>query len=546
MAAMSSSPSGRWLQGPVSDVVLGGGLLYIPILMMLFWAGPEPRAAMPFLLVPLLLLIGGNAHVGATLLRVYERPEDRRAYSFFTVWVTLAIALVCSTAFVYPLMGSIVITFYLTIVPWHFTGQNYGVALVLLGRQGVEIDAGTKRVIHLAFVLPFVTWILALHGAEPAAVEYAPLWSIGTQYRFISVGIPGVIQGPAIFLAILGYLWVLGECFLRLRGRVTGRQVLPGATVFLSQGLWFTAPVVAKILVAPEHLGPFSPSAASFTFIWVSLMHGVQYLWITAYYVKKERPGTKTASFLARSLFMGTAIYGIPVLILAPALAGRVSFDGGLELMLAAALNIHHIVLDGAIWKLRNSRISQILIRGSGGAAPTAATGGFPWIRTAVLASGVVGVAFTLWSAAESHYGLKLASARGDVERVAAAVQRMSFMGRDEADHRARLGFLLGEKGDDAAAISEFERSLAIQPSPSAWINLGALRERNGDLQAALVAYEAALALDPDDVAALHYAGRVLLRSGRTDQARALLERAVVLAPDRPDIREMLAEATPG
>jgi len=501
---------------------------------------------MPFFLIPLLLLIGGNAHVGATLLRVYERPEDRRAYSFFTVWVTLAIALVCSTSFFYPVMGSIVITFYLTIVPWHFTGQNYGVALVLLRRQQIEIDAGLKRVIHLAFVLPFVLWILALHGASPAAVEYAPLSAAGTHYRFISVGIPGVIQGPAIMLGILAYLWVLGECFLRLRGRGTFREILPGASVFLSQGLWFTAPVVAKILVAPEHLGPFAPSAASFTFIWVSLMHGVQYLWITAYYVKKERPGTRTSSFLARSLLMGTAIYGIPVVLLAPALAGRVTFDGGLELMLAAALNIHHIVLDSAIWKLRNSRISQILIRGSGDAAPAAVSRSFPWIRTVVLASGIVGVTFTLWGAAERRYGIRLATARGDVDRVETAVRRMSWMGRDEATNHEQLGFMLGEKGDHEAAIAEFERSLAIQPSVTAWTNIGALRERQGDLEAALVAYQAALALDPDDVAALHYAGRVLLRSGRANQARRLLERAAALAPDRLEIREMLAEATPG
>jgi hypothetical protein len=543
MAATTTAPSNKWLQGPVSDVVLGGGLLYIPILLLLFAAGPNPRESMPFLLVPLLLLIGGNAHVGATLLRLYERPEDRRAYSFFTIYVTIAIAILCSTSFFVPGMGSFIITFYLTIVPWHFTGQNYGVALVLLHRQGVEIDAGTKRVIHLAFVLPFVLWILALHGAEPAAVEYAPLSASGTHFQFISVGIPAMIQGPAVMITILAYLWVLGECFLRMRRIGTARQLLPGVTVFLSQGLWFTAPVVAKVLVAPENLGPFAPSAASFTFIWISLIHGVQYLWMTAYYVKKERPGTKTVPFLARSLLMGTALYGIPVVLLAPALAGRVTFDGGLQLMLAAALNIHHIVLDSAIWKLRNARIAKILIRGADASAPVTARRRVPWIRAAVLASGVVGVVFTLWGEAERRYGIQVASARGDVERMETAVRRMRWMGRDNPHTRTQLGFMLGERGDEAGALAEFERSIALEPNATAWTNIGALRERSGDIEAALVAYDSALALDPDDVAALHYAGRVLLLTGRPERARPLLERAASLAPDRIDIRDMLEEA---
>jgi tetratricopeptide (TPR) repeat protein len=274
-------------------------------------------------------------------------------------------------------------------------------------------------------------------------------------------------------------------------------------------------------------------------------MHGVQYLWITAYYVKKERPGSRTAPFLARSLLMGSALYGLPVVVLAPVLAGRVTFDGGLELMLAAALNIHHIVLDSAIWKLRNAKNTQILIRG-GESAIVPEAGRFPWVRTLVFASGIAGVVFTLWGDTEKRYGIRLASNRGDVERVEAAVRRMRWMGRDNANTRAQLGYMFGERGDEDRALAEFERSLALKPNATAWTNIGALRERRGEIEAALVAYDSAIALDPNDVAALHYAGRAFLRTGQPDRARPLLERAAELAPDRVDIREMLAEAARG
>jgi hypothetical protein len=513
---------------------------------MLLLLGSDARASMPFLLVPILLLLGGNAHVGATLLRVYERPEDRRAYSFFSVWVTLAIAILCAVSFFVSGVGSIVITFYLTIVPWHFTGQNYGVALVLLRRHGVDIDPALKRYIYASFVLPFVLWILALHGAEPAAVEYAPLNAQGTHFGFISIGIPGVIQGPAIMLGILAYLWVLGECFLRMRRLGNPRALLPSVGVFVSQGRWFAVPVIAKLLVAPQNLGPFGAQSASFTFIWISLMHGLQYLWITNYYVKKERPGSTAPKFLARSLLMGTALYGIPVIVLAPLLAGRVSFDGGLELMLAAALNIHHIVLDSAIWKLRNARVARILIRGADTVPAAVAPQRLHWVRAVVLVSGVFGVTFALWGASERRYGIQVAAERGDVERLETAVRRMSWMGRDSATTRSQLGFLLGERGDSVRAIEEFERSIAIEPNAVAWTNIGALQERDGNLEAALSAYESALALDPDDLSALHYAARALIKTGHSDRARPLLERALTLAPGRTDIREMLVEAAQG
>jgi tetratricopeptide (TPR) repeat protein len=316
--------------------------------------------------------------------------------------------------------------------------------------------------------------------------------------------------------------------------------------VFLSQGLWFALPVVAKVLVAPEKLGPFGAQSASFTFIWISLMHGLQYLWITNYYVKKERPGSTAPRFLAKSLLMGTALYGIPVLLLAPLLAGRASFDGGLELMLAAALNIHHIVLDSAIWKLRNARVAKILIRGADMVADVATPQRLHWVRAVVLVSGVLGVTFALWSASERRNGVQIATARGDVERLEKAARRMSWMGRDSAATRSQLGFLLGESGDSARAIAEFERSIAIEPNAVAWTNIGALQEREGNIAEALSAYDSALALDPDDLSALQYAARVLIKTGRPDRARPLLERAMTLAPERSDIRDLFEEATQG
>jgi len=545
MATASPTSSDKWLQGPVSDVVLGGGLLYFPILLLLALGGPGLRDALPLLLIPMILLVCMNAHLGATLLRVYERSEDRRHYAFFAIYVSLTVAAVGLASLFLPHVGSAFLTFYLTLVPWHFTGQNYGIALILLRRHGVEIDLALKRIIYAAFILPFALWILALHGSRPAGVEFALVDTVGTQFQFIPIGIPGSIQGPAIIAAILAYLWVTGECYLRLRGRVSFRDVFPGVTVFFSQALWFAAPVVARIFIEPGHLGPFAPDSASFTFLWVAIMHGIQYLWITSYYVKRERPGTRTPPFIAKAMLMGTAIYGIPVLVLAPLSIGRVSY-GGLELILVATISVHHFLLDGAIWKLRNTRIATILLRGAKDTGATVTTPGTHWVKALVLASGALGILFSLLGPAERRYGVEYALQDGNLERLQTAATRLRWMGRDDSEMRAQLGFLLAKHDDTEAALREFERSNALEPNAVAWTNIGALHEREGEIQAALSAYASALALEPDNVDALLYAGRASLKAGRRDAALRHLERAVALAPDRSDIRASLAKASEG
>ncbi|MBW2666751.1 MAG: tetratricopeptide repeat protein [Deltaproteobacteria bacterium] len=543
MATASPTSSDKWLQGPVSDVVLGGGLLYIPILLLLTLGGPGLRDALPLLLVPMILLVCMNAHLGATMVRIYENAEDRRHYAFFAIYVSLTVAAVGLASLFLPHVGSIFLTFYLSLVPWHFTGQNYGVALILLRRHGVEIDPALKRYIYAAFSLPFALWILALHGARPAGVEFALVDTVGTQFKFMPIGIPGSIQGPAIIAAILAYLWVLGECFLRIRGQVSFREVFPGAVLFFSQALWFAVPVVARIFIAPERMGPFSPGSASFTFLWVAVMHGIQYLWITSYYIKRERPGTKAPQFIAKAMLMGTAIYGIPVLVLAPLLTGRVSF-GGLELILVATISVHHFLIDGAIWKLRNTRVATILLRGAKENGPAVTTSGRHWVKALVLASGVLGIAFTLLGPAERRYGVEHGLEDGNLERIQAATKRLRWMGRDDSGVRAQLGYLLAQQSDTEGALREFERSNALEPNALAWTNIGALHERKGKIGAALSAYDTALALEPDNIDALHYAGRASLKAGRRDTARKHLERAVSLAPDRGDIRTTLAGAS--
>ena len=95
--------------------------------------------------VPALLIMGFvMPHYGGTLRRVYEQRADRRAYTIFSVWATLAIFALFVVGIHSAYVGAIMVTVYLTWSPWHYTGQNYGLAVMFLRRRGVSVEPGVK------------------------------------------------------------------------------------------------------------------------------------------------------------------------------------------------------------------------------------------------------------------------------------------------------------------------------------------------------------------------------------------------------------------
>jgi tetratricopeptide (TPR) repeat protein len=540
----ASPPGSPWIQGPLSDVLLGTGMLYLPFFAASLFVGPQLVIG-SFSLVPFLILLFAFTHLGATLVRVYDHRESFRAYRLFAVWASLPIAVACLVGLWVPVVGSLMLTLYLTFVPWHFTGQNYGISLVFLRRRGLEITPELKRYLWASFFLSYLLWVLALHGAQPGTVAYAPLQVQGSQYAFFPIGIPAALMPYLLCVAGVLYVGALTEVAMRLVGRAPLRALLPCFLLILSQALWFSAPVIGRYFFEPRQLGPlaelWAPFNAGSTFLAVSLMHSLQYLWITDYYVRRESPGTTTRSFLTRSLLAGMAIFGLPFVLLLPEVAGGPSYDAGLFLMLNGALNLQHIMLDGVIWKLRNTRIASILIAGRDAVAGAAVpAGGRGRLRLALYASGAIGLTLAAAGELEKQLVLAPAIAHDDAPRIEASLERLRWLGRDNATGRNALADLKLQQRDDAGALREYERSLTLAPRARTWLKLGRLHERQGRLPQALSAYERALELAPRDVDMLVAAGRASLRSGRPERAEVLLARAVELDPDNTGIRGAL------
>ncbi len=496
-SAPAAPPSSRWLFGPLPDLLLGCGLAYGAVFAMLWAAGPRVEALLPASLFPLLLLVTGTPHYGATLLRVYERREDRHAYAIFAVWATVAMVVLFLLGTRSILVGSLLLTVMLTWSPWHYTGQNYGIALMFLRRRGVEVTPLVRRLVHASFLLSFLLTLLAVHGAVPGG-EYAPSPYRSPTYRFIPLGIPEAVQ--TLGFAVLGAAYLaatLAAAFLLLR-RSSLRDLGPAAALVGTQALWFAAPVLARAAGVFQQGTPLAAQSAAYAFLWVAVGHSVQYLWITTYYARRSRASGGNFGFWARSLFAGAALWTLPALLFAPGLAGRVPFDSGLELLIAAVVNLHHFVLDGAIWKLRDGRIARVLIRSDPGQGTAPALFAPRWrLAPWVWALGAGCVVLSAVGTLEHEFGVRRAAQRGDVERVARANQRLAWIGRESAESRALLGVLRADSGEVDAARREVERSLGLYPTALGWSALGRIHVREGHPETAVAAYQRALELDP-------------------------------------------------
>ncbi len=508
MSAVAPQRSQAWLYGPLPDLVLGAGLGYAAIFSILAIAGPEIRSWLPYGLAPLLALVSGTPHYGATLLRVYESRENRRAYAIFAVWATLGLA----AAFVAGLndawIGSWILTIYLTWSPYHYTGQNYGIALMFLRRRKVEITPATKRWIHAAFLLGFGLTLLAIHGAVPET-DYAPIGYHGTDLTFLSLGIPDAVRTP-LMLAI-GAVWLVAHAASALGLRRAGARwgdLGPAAAVAATQALWFAVPVAARQLGALQGVEPLSQQYAAYAFLWVAAGHAVQYLWVTSYYARSSPTWSGHLPYLAKCVLAGAAIWVVPALIFAPGMLGSLPFDAGLAVMVAAIVNLHHFILDGAIWKLRDGRVARILIRSQAaddaGQRPAPLGAAARFAGPLVWVAGAIGVAVLVLGTLEEEYGFRQALARGDRARVEQADARLRWLGRESAVVRMNSGVLAAEDGDHEVALRRIEESIALHPTPEAYRMLGWVHQRAGQSERAIAAYRQALELRPGWLVALN------------------------------------------
>jgi len=481
-----------WLFGRSIDLFVGCGLGYLVAIPPLIYYGLATGTTdWPVLFIVAASMLLNAPHYGATLLRVYDEREERRRYAFFAVWVTAALAATLFWASHSVLVASLLITAYVTWSPWHFSGQNYGLALLFLRRRGVEVDARAKRYVYLSFVLSAALAIVVIH-AEGAALVFAPqTLATPNAPRVLHLAIPATLARVLLATTALLYLGALAAAALRLGRRAPLADLLPALVLVVTQALWFVVPALTiDWKSAPAEMLPFAA-------IWISTAHSVQYLWVTAYFERRSKPGQRLGRFLGKAFLAGSAVTLLPGLVMAPHLLGSVPWDAGLAATVFSVVNLHHFILDGAIWKLRDGRVARLLLRPPA-AAPAATTPVHPRpnrpLRRAVWTLAALTPLIPLVDLYETRYVIPQAR---NTEHVTGATQVLRWIGRETTLIQLRIARVYAGLGYYPLAINHFERSIELFPTPGAWVGLSEAYRATGQRDRALGAADAALALKP-------------------------------------------------
>jgi hypothetical protein len=381
---------------------------------------------------------------------------------------------------------------------------------------------------------------VALHG-QTGSAQYTPASYEGTLLHFMSLGIP--VRAGSL---LAGMLWIAyAACIVaaarRLSRGAAWRDLFPTGIVMLTQSIWFALPTLGSTW----GLDPFRHEYRAYALMWVAVGHFLQYLWITTYYAAASAGTRGRLHYLGRTLLAGSAVWFLPALLFAPGLLGRLPYDMGLGLVTASVVNLHHFVLDGAIWKLRDGRIARALLRNPGDAAAGPAAAATPpgsaWTPRALWAAGALSLIVSLGLFVDDGLARR-ARDHDDLQSLSHVQTRRRWLGRDSARTRLIVAREALAASDAEVAAENVERSLALYPTAEAYLVQARIDRSRDDARGAMRAYQAALALDPDNVEAWLRSGLRWLQTGHLPEARSSLQRARRLDPDNPAIETALQE----
>jgi hypothetical protein len=324
---------------PTLDALLVGGasLVVLPMLVALAtrpWKGNDHGA----------LFVGGILlnwpHFMASYGVLYGQRDARRQHPLATLWVPAALALYCVTALALPspLMGNALIVVGGLYLARHYTGQAWGMMASYAFVGGVRFEDGERRLVRLGLDL---------------AMGWHLVWAAQQSIGLVSAAaVPAVQTAYARAWLLLAAGFVLSAAGVGLCARRLGR--LPPARVllpWLALFAWYVAMAI-------------EPTA-----LYVAqLAHAAQYLVFPAR-VEVNRAGRSPRAALAwwalwtvvgLAVFEGfEPLFGLGLgLTAGGADAGLARNATGVVI---SAIAIHHYVIDGVLYKLRNPEVRRSL-----------------------------------------------------------------------------------------------------------------------------------------------------------------------------------------
>jgi tetratricopeptide (TPR) repeat protein len=536
------SRPGPWIYRPWIDLLIGCGAWSAPLLLLAFYATTTYTRAWAVAFYFLALLCN-YPHFMATVYRAYHTRTEFEKYRIFTVHIALLLALAGVIAhFWYPLLPW-VFTLYICWSPWHYTGQNFGLLVMFARRSGLAPSSAERNAIHLSFVASFLLLMLSFHtGSSGDAL-------------ILSLGLPPRVTLPARAVLALFFVGATGWALVSMARRSSLRAVLAPLTLAVTQFLWFLLPAMIELFRGHE-----VPQTRYSSGI-LAVLHSAQYLWITSYYQEREARAQGDANWRFSRYVLTLIAGGIALFIPGPWIASRLfhaDFAASF-LTFTALVNIHHFILDGALWKLRDSRVAAFLLnakervqgtelqgRGAFQSATHWLTGSAPAARgiriaavALLLALAAVDQLRFYWSSeADSPPALERAAklnpndsaiqtrlARAETlagrrDASLAALERAASISPGSFPLQEAYARGLIEARQEAEAYAQYQRMLGRWPrNTDALVNYGLLAQRQGHSDEAIDSWQRAIDIDPGQANAQVYLAQALDRHGEAQAA---------------------------
>jgi tetratricopeptide (TPR) repeat protein len=488
--APPARPQSPWIYRPWIDLTVGCGAWSAPLLLAGFYFansyGRGWSVAFYFL-----ALLSNYPHFMATVYRAYHTRDEFEKYRIYTVHVALLLAVAGVVTHVWHGLLPWIFTLYICWSPWHYTGQNFGLLMMFARRAGVSPTEAERRALRLSFVASYILLMLSFHtGASGDAL-------------ILSLGLAAKFTLPARAVLALFFVGASGWALVSFARRSNFRTILPVLTLTITQFLWFLLPAVIELVSGREI--PQTRYSSGL----LAVLHSTQYLWITSYYQEKEARAAGDSHWSFSRYLVTLIAGGIALFIPGPWIVSRIfhaDFAASF-LTFTALVNIHHFILDGAIWKLRDSRIASLLLDGQ------------------QKSPGAGGEKRSTFAAAAHWFTGRAPGARAI--RIAAVVLLFLWAGMDQ------LHFWWSS---EASALPALQRAAQLNPDDSAvQVRLAGAEQLAGQRDAALASMQRAAALNPGSFSLQESYGRSLIEAGRDADAYAQFQSIITRWPRNAD-----------
>ena len=486
-----------------------------------------------------LAIVFNYPHFMATIYRAYHTRENFEKYKFFTLHITLLLALTAVLMHASPRLFPWVFTLYICWSPWHYSGQNYGLLMMFARRSGAEVTPTERRWLRAAFV---ASYLMLLASFETGGSN-DPL--------ILSLGLPSKFTFP--MRLALGAAFAVFTClgFQRMVRKFGIHAMIAPITLAITQFLWFVLPTLLEL-----HSAYQVPQTRYSSGI-LAVLHSTQYIWITSYYQRREARAAGQSNWRMWTYFATLVAGGIALFIPGPWLVSYLfHYDFTTSfLIFMAVVNIHHFILDGALWKLRDSRVASLLVdRGAKSAIasqsqptsqkpPSKKTSPANWFGSRIFAAPAfaigVAVLLFLWGGMDQlHFALS-----NDDENLS-SLRRASDMNPYDSALKVRIAAAESKAGQRDEAVASLQQAVALSPQNVALQHAyaRALIE-DGRYSDAYAHYQKMLQIFPRDVDALVNYGLLAARLGHPDEAVDSWEKAADLNPNQTNAQLYLAEA---